>query len=639
MGRKTNFAERTPSGPGRKARKQKPPELPAILQKEEKQLAEKNAKTKPLGRRSQQRAAKRSALKAGTLKKTGRPLAKKKKASDELLDSEGMSDDDEDGEGEKKKLFEDDDEDEDEDDAPIPDDFAAGESESSEDEDDEDEEELPIEEKSRKLKLKQAADEEMAEAELQMNVQTRLEKYTLPTGEEVEKEMILPPDLTILKTRINEVIAVLNDFTNKREASRSRPEYIAQLRRDLCSYYSYNEFLMGAFMETFPLQELIEFLESNETPRPLTIRTNTLKTRRRDLAQCLINRGVNLDPVGKWSKVGLVVYNSQVPIGATPEYLAGHYILQGASSFLPVMALAPQEGEKILDMSAAPGGKTSHIAALMKNTGMLFANDASADRAKAIVGNLHRLGVTNCVVMSYDGRALPKVGKGYSRVLLDAPCSGTGVISKDPSAKTSKDDKDINRCSHLQKELILAAIDCAEVGGYVVYSTCSVLVQENEWVVDYALNKRHVKLVPTGLDFGREGFTRFQKLKFHPSLKDTKRFYPHTHNMDGFFVAKLKKLSNESPKDAQKPETEAEDETKDKEEPKDSDSDSDDEPQVNGNKKSKGKKGGKGGNKKKQNGQLNGVAKQQGSKIEKKKPQMQKKKGLKKKMKNGPVNK
>ena len=73
------------------------------------------------------------------------------------------------------------------------------------------------------------------------------------------------------------------------------------------------------------------------------------------------------------------------------------------------MALAPQEGERILDMSAAPGGKTSHIAALMKNTGMLFANDANPDRAKAIVGNLHRLGVTNCAVMSYDGRALPKV--------------------------------------------------------------------------------------------------------------------------------------------------------------------------------------------------------------------------------------
>jgi len=77
--------------------------------------------------------------------------------------------------------------------------------------------------------------------------------------------------------------------------------------------------------------------------------------------QALINRGVNLDPVGKWTKVGLVIYSSTVPIGATPEYLAGHYIIQGASSLLPVMALAPQENERILDMCAAPGGKSSHI--------------------------------------------------------------------------------------------------------------------------------------------------------------------------------------------------------------------------------------------------------------------------------------
>jgi len=609
MGRKSNFAERTPSGPGRKARKQKPPELPSVLLKEERKLAEKNAKTKTLGRRSQQRAAKRSALKAGTRKKTVALKKTKDEDEEDLLDSDDMSDE----ENQKRNLFDDDDEEE-EDEAPIADNFEADEDESSEEE-----EELPIEEKSRKLMQKQEEEEEMAEAELQMNVQTRLEKYTLPTGEEIEKEKILPPDLTIIKQRINEVMSVLNDFTNKREESRSRPEYVEQLKRDLCSYYSYNEFLMGAFMETFPLQELIEFLESNETPRPLTIRTNTLKTRRRDLAQCLINRGVNLDPVGKWSKVGLVVYNSQVPIGATPEYLAGHYILQGASSFLPVMALAPQEGERILDMSAAPGGKTSHIAALMKNTGMLFANDANPDRAKAIVGNLHRLGVTNCAVMSYDGRALPKVGKGYNRVLLDAPCSGSGVISKDPSAKTSKDDKDINRCSHLQKELILAAIDCADVGGHIVYSTCSVLVQENEWVVDYALSKRNVTLVSTGLDFGREGFTRFQKLKFHPSLKMTKRFYPHTHNMDGFFVAKLKKISNEPPKGTEKQEEEENTEaTNDV-------SSSDDEPQAKVKKSGKAAKK----NKKQQNGKMNGVTKQ--SKM-KKKPQLQKKKQLEKKL-------
>lgn len=619
MGRKGNFVEKTPRGPGRKAKKQKPPTMPAALKEE------KETKT-TLGRRSQQRAAKRSALKAGTAKPSPKPVSKKGKivAAEQDLDSEGISDEDQ----EKKNLFEDDDfedsmdEEEGDDDAPLADDFGGGSDDDSDE--DEDEEELPIEKKSKQLKAKQTKEDEMAEAELQLNIH-QTEKFTLPSGEEVEKEKLLPPDLTVLKSRINEVVAILNDFTKKREESRSRVDYLDQLRLDLCTYYSYNEFLMGAFMETFAVTELIEFLEANETPRPMTIRTNTLKTRRRDLAQALINRGVNLDPVGKWSKVGLVIYNSQVPIGATPEYLAGHYILQGASSFLPVMALAPQEGDKILDMSAAPGGKTSHIAALMKNTGMLFANDANPDRAKAIVGNLHRLGVTNCVVMTYDGKDLPKMSRDFNRVLLDAPCSGSGVISKDPSAKTSKDEKDINRCSHLQKELILAAIDCADEGGYIVYSTCSVLVQENEWVVDYALKKRHVKVVDTGLDFGREGFPRFQKLIFHPSVKLTRRFYPHTHNMDGFFVAKLKKISNEIPKvEEEVPEPDEAEVTKDGE-------DSDEEPNTN-SKKSKKKKGGKVNGVAKKNGQVKGVAKTGGA-IQKKKNGIQNKKVFNKKVK------
>lgn len=177
---------------------------------------------------------------------------------------------------------------------------------------------------------------------------------------------------------------------------------------------------------------------------------------------------------------GLVIFSSQVPIGATPEYLAGHYIIQGASSLLPVMALAPQEKERILDMCAAPGGKASHIAAVMKNTGVLFANDVNVERTRAIVGNFHRMCVLNSIVCSYDGRKFPKVLKGFDRVLLDAPCTGTGVVSKDPSVKTNKDEKDIQRCVNLQKELILAAIDClnasSPTGGYLVYSTCSVLV-------------------------------------------------------------------------------------------------------------------------------------------------------------------
>merc|ERR1711994_692745 len=299
--------------------------------------------------------------------------------------------------------------------------------------------------------------------------------------------------------------------------------------------------------------------EANEVQRPVTIRTNSLKIRRRDLAQALINRGVNLDPVGKWSKVGLVIYSASVPLGATPEYLAGHYILQGASSLLPVMALAPQVNERVLDMASAPGGKTTHIAAIMNNTGMVLANDANKERCKAVVGNCHRLGITNTVICNYDGRKLPKIMAGFDRVLLDAPCSGTGVISKDESAKLRKDDQDIHLCSHLQKQLILAAVDCldhkSKTGGYLVYSTCSILPEENENVVDYVLRKRHVKLVPTSLDFGVAGFTKYREKRYHPSMNLCKRYYPHTHNMDGFFVAKIKKLSNKIPNEDEKKKT------------------------------------------------------------------------------------
>ncbi|XP_075071955.1 28S rRNA (cytosine(4447)-C(5))-methyltransferase [Mixophyes fleayi] len=359
-----------------------------------------------------------------------------------------------------------------------------------------------------------------------------------------------PLDLASVQERIKDVVGVLQDFT-KRGGERSRQDYLSVLRKDLSTYYSYGDFMVETLSDLFPVSELVDFLESCEVQRPVTIRTNTLKTRRRDLAQALINRGVNLDPLGKWSKTGLVIYDSSVPIGATPEYLAGHYMLQGASSLLPVIALAPQENERVLDMCCAPGGKTSYMAQLMKNTGVIVANDMNAERLRSVVGNLHRLGITNSIICNYDGRQISKVLGGFDRVLLDAPCSGTGIISKDPAVKTNKSVQDIQRCAHIQKELVLGAIDSLDAqsssGGFLVYCTCSITVEENECVVDYALKKRNVKLVPTGLDFGKEGFVRFKERRFHQSLRLTRRFYPHTHNMDGFFIAKFRKFSNTIP--------------------------------------------------------------------------------------------
>uniref|UniRef100_A0A1A9X4R7 SAM-dependent MTase RsmB/NOP-type domain-containing protein n=1 Tax=Glossina brevipalpis TaxID=37001 RepID=A0A1A9X4R7_9MUSC len=403
---------------------------------------------------------------------------------------------------------------------------------------------LPFEKAGKKLKKLESKQAKLAAEELQMSVDQQ-EVFHFPEESE-EKDLTLQEVLQ----RIKDVTLVLSDFNKYRQPNRSRSEYTELLKKDLCVYYSYNEFLMSKLMDIFPLSELMEYLEASEVARPLTIRTNTLKTRRRDLAAALINRGVNLDPLGKWTKVGLVIYNSQVPLGATPEYLAGHYIIQGASSLVPVMALAPQEGERILDMCSAPGGKGSHIAAVMKNTGTLFANDANKDRIKAVVANFHRLGVVNSVISCEDGCKFSQIMTGFDRVLLDAPCTGTGVVSKDPSVKSTKTAVDVQRCYNLQRKLLLTAIDCTDAkstGGYIVYSTCSILPEENEWVIDYALKKRNVKVVPIGVDFGVEGFTKYRQYRFHPSLNLTRRYYPHAHNMDGFFVAKLKKFSNTIP--------------------------------------------------------------------------------------------
>eukprot|EP00112_Aurelia_sp_Birch-Aquarium-sp1_P001071 Seg1108.10 transcript_id=Seg1108.10/GoldUCD/mRNA.D3Y31 product="28S rRNA cytosine-C5-methyltransferase" protein_id=Seg1108.10/GoldUCD/D3Y31 len=631
MGRKS-WADLKKKGPGKKAKKQPPPEdnLPPSLLDSDKKLGNKKKALKRLNqvdKKSKKDVPSKNKEKkenvpdnkadvvdfsGGSSKVKKKPKGKDKKKKGkklekrmELFDSDSDDGDDDDGgvgaTGKEKgkeakassakkkpkpfsdenkswlKLAEEDEigtdesaeEGESDDDMPA-DEFSDDEDEAGDSEEEAGEAEselLSIEKKSMKLDAKKKQIKALADAELQTNIKDS-EIFTLPSGQEIEKEGNEAPDLTLIYQRIKDNFHALSNFKTMREPGRSRSEYLQLLLKDLTTYYSYNEYFMEQLMYLFPGGELLEFLEANEVQRPLTIRSNSLKTRRRDLAQALINRGVNLDPIGKWSKVGLVIYDTSVPVGATPEYLAGHYILQGASSLLPVMALAPQEGERVLDMCAAPGGKTTYIAALMKNSGIVVANDASQDRLKAVVGNNHRLGVTNTIICNYDGKSFPKVMGGFDRILLDAPCSGTGVISKDQAVKVNKSEKDILRCSHLQKELILAAIDSCDAksksGGYIVYSTCSIMVEENEWVIDYALRRRCVKLVPTGLDFGEEGFSKFRDRRFHPSLPLTRRFYPHTHNMDGFFVAKLKKFSNKLP-DANKS-VEEEDDSNDEEE-------------------------------------------------------------------------
>lgn len=423
--------------------------------------------------------------------------------------------------------------------------------------DDDDEDGLPpdkLEIASRKILAEKAQEEADAQAEREDEREQGESQadFKLQTGVLSRGGLQLDGEETATREemmiRIKGILHVLANFKERRESDRKRYEYIDALQKSVCECFEYNEELVEMLMDVFPNAEIVDFMEASESPRPLTIRTNTLKVRRRELAQALISRGMNVDPIDKWSKVGLVVYDSQVPVGATPEYLAGQYMIQSASSFLPVVALAPKENEKIVDLAAAPGGKATYIGAAMKNTGTLVMNDLKRERIKSLVANVHRLGVHNAVVSNYDGLKIPRIfGNTFDRALLDAPCSGTGIISHDPSVKMNRRKQDLDNTTRIQKELILAAIDSvnskSKSGGYIVYSTCSVLVEENEAVVDYALRNRDVKIVESGIEFGIKGFTRMKQHRFHPSLSLSKRIYPHIHNLDGFFVCKLKKLS------------------------------------------------------------------------------------------------
>ena len=301
---------------------------------------------------------------------------------------------------------------------------------------------------------------------------------------------IMEADTGMLNMKIQEILQRLTELKGQGPNTESRVHMLIELKKLFCKYFSYNPELMDYIMHLFNPAECFAFLEMMDTQRPLTIRVNSLKTQRAALVKALTEKTVALEPIDEVSKMAFKINSSKVPIGATPEYLAGHYMLQSAASMLAVRALAPQPGEKVLDMAAAPGGKTTYIGQLMKNRGTIVANDMKTERTKALFYNCQRMGLTNVIITNFDGRKFPSCLKNFDRILLDAPCTGLGIISRDPSIKAKRTVMDIYKAAHLQRELLRKAIDLCKVGGYVVYSTCSFAVEENEAVVDYATKKR-----------------------------------------------------------------------------------------------------------------------------------------------------
>lgn len=220
--------------------------------------------------------------------------------------------------------------------------------------------------------------------------------------------------------------------------------------------YGFLEYMIDRYLD-FLGDRTQEFLASCSLPLKKAIRCNSLKIPCEDLEERLRDKGFVLSKI-EWSKFGYRVESSpkRPSLGATIEYMKGHYYIQGEASMIPPEVLSPANGEKVIDMASSPGGKTIHLAQLMNNEGLIVALESNPSRLRKIKSNISRMGVSNSVVLWMKGEDAPKLGITFDKVLLDAPCSGEGLIPLDPSRKTKTSPNDLMGFQRTQLHLLVS---------------------------------------------------------------------------------------------------------------------------------------------------------------------------------------
>jgi NOL1/NOP2/sun family putative RNA methylase len=287
--------------------------------------------------------------------------------------------------------------------------------------------------------------------------------------------------------------------------------------------------------------QTIQLLKANEIPLTPSIRANSLKIEAQVLKNRLEDKGFGLHPID-WISYGYEVKKTHLNLGSTHEYLQGYYYLQSIATMLPALILNPKSGETVIDMCAAPGGKATQLAQIMKNEGNLILIERNQRRIPALETNIRRMGVTNSIIINDDAVNLSKLNLMADKILLDAPCTGEGLIKQDPSRKKSKTMKDIEKLSAIQKKLLKTGLNSLNPGGQLLYSTCSIGPEENELVVDEVLkDNSDFTIVKIPINYGVNGMIDVYNRTLREDLKYSQRLYPHIHNTIGFFVCLIQR--------------------------------------------------------------------------------------------------
>lgn len=279
------------------------------------------------------------------------------------------------------------------------------------------------------------------------------------------------------------------------------------------------------------------------------LRVNLLKTSVSKLKDKLKNNyNIETEEVKNFSNA-LKVLSDSKEIGKLVEHIIGEYYMQGLSSMIPPVILNPTEDDVVLDLCSAPGSKTTGMGELMNNKGTLIANEIALDRVKMLVYNVERMNLVNTGIIHSKGEWLGKLyNEHFDKILVDAPCSGLGILQKkDEVNNWWNTDKAIG-LGELQAKLLISAIKMCKPEGEIVYSTCTLSVEENELVVDKILKKYPVQLIDIELPIkSNPGFTEYKREKLNPELSKCRRIFPWEADSDGFFIAKFIKTDNTEP--------------------------------------------------------------------------------------------
>ena len=316
------------------------------------------------------------------------------------------------------------------------------------------------------------------------------------------------------------------------------------------------DYIVHARQQFLDENELDRFVDYCSRPLRKSIRVNTLKISVDEFIDKFKQHGFSLKPI-PWCPQGFWIDSEKYPshgasaveptleqeisLGNRLEHLQGLFYIQEASSMLPPMALlkplSPDDAPTILDLAAAPGSKTTQMAALVNNHGLILANEKSASRVKILHSNLVRCGITNTCISQFDGNKLKeRLANYFDYVLLDAPCGGEGTVRKDPNALRNWNLEKVKEISDLQKQLILTAYNCLKPGGRLIYSTCTLSQEENHQVGHFLLDNTDAKIAPLNRLFSGADKSATAEGFLH--------VLPQTYDSEGFFVAAFNKPLN-----------------------------------------------------------------------------------------------